>query len=188
MQDCNPIGALDDEGIGGAPEEEESEEASQTLQSVRKAQRLAGGLNWLATRSRPDIAFVVSQVSSAATKQPERAIALGKRCLRYLAGTRNHGVALFPTGNPDSPGSREPRELQCFGDASYEEGWAQTGVVITLGGVASSWTSTKQAQAPRSTAESEVTAMAYAGHTMEGVKGLYESIGHPTEASHFALR
>ena len=36
---------------------------------------------------------------------------------------------------------------------------------------------TKQVQAPRSTAESEVTAMAYAGQTLEGVMGLYESMG-----------
>ena len=143
-----PNRSLDDEGIGGAPEEEESAEASPTLQSGRKAQRLAGGLNWLATRSRPDIAFVVSLLSSAATKQPERAISLGKRCLRYLAGTKTHGIALFPTRHSDSPGSREPRELQCFGDASYEEGWAQTGVVITLGGMTISWKAPSRCKLP----------------------------------------
>ena len=101
MSERRPIGSLDDiEADNDSDEEELDDEGSPTLQSVRKAQRIAGGLNWLATRTRPEIAFYVSQISSAATRVPARAIALGKRCLRYLAGTRTHGVSLFPSGTP----------------------------------------------------------------------------------------
>ena len=53
----------------------------------------------------------------------------------------------------------------------------KTGVLITLDGVTISWKSSRQVQAPRSTAESEVTAMAYAGQTLEGVNSLYETMG-----------
>ena len=43
---------------------------------VKHAQRLAGGLNWLSTRTRPDISFTVSQLSSAAARAPLRAPAI----------------------------------------------------------------------------------------------------------------
>ena len=69
---------------------EESEEPM--VEDVRAAQRLAGGLNWLTTRTRPDLSFYVPQLASAATKQPIRDIAIGKRCLHYLAGARDHGL------------------------------------------------------------------------------------------------
>ena len=39
--------------------------------------------------------------------------------------------------------------------------------------------STKQVQVPRPTAESEVTAMAFAGQDLEGLKALLESMGVP---------
>ena len=93
MDECRAIGSLEDPG-GDIDEDEEP-----SADDVHTAQRLAGGLNWLATRTRPDVAFIVSQLSSAATKQPKRAIALGKRTLRYLAGTRDRGIMLDPRGS-----------------------------------------------------------------------------------------
>ena len=110
MQECNPIGSLDEVSINEcAYEDEEEAGEGPPLYKVREAQRLAGGLNWLATRSRPDIAFYVSQLASAATREPFMAVAMGKRCLRYLAGTRQHGVSLFPHGTSDTPGCRSHR-------------------------------------------------------------------------------
>ena len=171
MAECRAIGSLEDPG----DQIEEDEEPDET--EVRTAQRLAGGLNWLATRTRPDIAFIVSQLSSAATKAPRRAIALGKRTLRYLAGTREHGLLLEPRAGGSvsgggggvirSRGSGGTPVLEGFGDASYEEGWAKTGVLIKYRGMLVSWKSTKQPQVPRSTAESECTAMAYASQFLE---------------------
>ena len=76
-------------------------------------------------RARPDITFIVSQISSAATKAPKRALALGKRTLRYLAGTREHGIKLAVSGDGGdtrrSEGSGCAPVLEGFGDASYEE-------------------------------------------------------------------
>ena len=116
------------------------------MEDVRKAQRLAGSLNWLATRTRPDISFIVSQLASAATKAPLRAIALGKRTLRYLAGARGHGILMCgpkvrrnafeePGVGPYSLESGGTPTLGCFGGASHEEGYAQTRVVIKLPGM-----------------------------------------------------
>ena len=51
-------------------------------------------------------------------------------------------------------------------------------------GMPITWKSCKQVQVPRSTAESEVTAMAYSAQYVEGLKALFENIhvqvGTPT--------
>ena len=86
---------------------------------------------------------------------------------------------MFPHTASDTPGCLGPRDLHTLGDASYEGGWAQTGVLVQLVGTTISWKSTKQVQVPRSTAEAEVTAMAYAGLYMEGIEALYVSMGVP---------
>ena len=49
---------------------------------VWKAQKIAGSLNWLSTRTRPDISYGQSRVSSMATTNPKQAILEGKRILR----------------------------------------------------------------------------------------------------------
>ena len=69
--------------------------------------------------------------------------------------------------------------LEAYGDASYEVGFAQTGVVVELNGVTISWKSTKQPLVARSTAESEVTAMAYTSQFLEGIACLYHTMGVP---------
>ena len=122
MQGCRPVASLED-----VPEKIEDEEEPQ-LPEVRLAQRMAGGLAWLASSARPDIAFTVSQLASAATRAPQRALALGTRVLRYLAGTRTHGLELRIPIRPREGGGESEAILEGVGDASYEEGWAQTGV------------------------------------------------------------
>ena len=67
--------------------------------------------------------------------------------------------------------------MERFGDASYEEGFAQTGVLTKLFGTTVCWKSTKQPQVPRSTADSECTAMAYAAQMLEGLACLFHSLG-----------
>ena len=124
MSECRSISSLDD--TTEKPDDDESEPA---LADARMAQPMAGGLNWLATRTRPDLAFYVIQIASAATRAPLRALALGKRCLRYLAGARDHGLALRSThrlrggGDASSSGvdSARPINLEGLGDASYED-------------------------------------------------------------------
>ena len=63
-----------------------------TIFDVRQAQKLSGALIWLATRTRPDIVYAQSRISSLATRAPRRALECGKRVLRYIAGTLNYGL------------------------------------------------------------------------------------------------
>ena len=73
--------------------------------------------------------------------------------------------------------------MEGFGDAPYEEGWAQTGIVANHDGNTVCWKSSKQAQVPRSTAEAACTAMAYCSQMAEGISCLFHTmrvvIGRP---------
>ena len=140
MQDCRPVASLED-----VPEKIEDEEEP-PLAEVRLAQRMAGGLNWLATRTRPDIAFTVSQLASAATRAPQRALARGKRILRYLAGTRTRGLELRIPVRPREGGGVSEAILEGFGDAPYAEGWSLTGVLLTYRSTTIAWTASSKSR------------------------------------------
>ena len=61
-------------------------------EDVHRAQRLAGSLIWLSTRTRPDITYAQSRISGKATKAPKRAFLEGMRVLQYLNGTKPFGL------------------------------------------------------------------------------------------------
>ena len=61
-------------------------------EDILRAQKLAGSLIWLSTRTRPDISYAQSRVSSMATKAPRTALLEGIRVLRYLQGTKDVGL------------------------------------------------------------------------------------------------
>ena len=66
--------------------------------------------------------------------------------------------------------------IEGFGDASYEEGYGQTGTVIKYMGMTIFWKSCKQVQVPRSTAEAECTAMAYSAQFVEGLTAMFHDM------------
>ena len=66
-------------------EEEGFEQESPDPNQVKQAQRMAGELLWLVTRTRPDIGYATAHVCGAALKSPAAAIRLGKMVMRYLA-------------------------------------------------------------------------------------------------------
>ena len=79
---------------------------------VRVAQRLAGGLLWLSTRT----CVVASQRA-----WPETSLMIGKRLLRYVAGSLEFGLRLVAT---DDVG------LEAYRDAPLDPIVSQTGFAI----------------------------------------------------------
>jgi hypothetical protein len=59
---------------------------------LKESQRIAGGILWLTTRTRPDLCFSIQKMSSIATKNPVKAVQYGVRMLRYLKGTEDFGL------------------------------------------------------------------------------------------------
>ena len=68
---------------------------------VHRAQKLSGSLIWLSTRTRPDITYAQSRISSMATKAPRRAFLEGMRVLRYSNGTKHFGLHFKACKNSD---------------------------------------------------------------------------------------
>ena len=135
---------------------------------VLRAQKMAGSLIWLSTRTRPDIAYVQSRISSMATKAPQRAIKEGLRALRYLQGTKSVGLRFEACENHN--------ELIAYTDANFGANRSQSGTVIKLGSNTIAWRSAKQAKCVSNTAESEVYACACTTNIADYVKELRESL------------
>ena len=68
MYDCRPMLTPGEPAPVELPEE--YEEDGLNPEDVIRAQKMAGSLIWLSTRTRPDIAYAQSRISSMATKAP----------------------------------------------------------------------------------------------------------------------
>ena len=100
--------------------------------------QIIGSLMYLASATRPDIAFAVSKLSRFVSKPGDVHWHAVERVMRYLKGTMNYG--LHYTGYPSV--------LEGYSDANWisdaDEMKATTGYMFTLGGGTVSWKSCKQ--------------------------------------------
>ena len=178
MDSCkgtNSINLDKEEFDVGAQDEEENYPGRES--DVKLAQKLNGGLMWLATRTRPDIAYAVSRVGSAVTTHPKTAIVYGKKILRYLAASRKCGLVYEPRQDEDTD-----IMVETFADASLDDLRTTTGVVTYVGGALVDWRSTKQQVGAFSTCEAEVNALAM-GEAMNGaLVATIESMGRRCKA------
>ena len=108
---------------------------------------------YLASTTRPDIAFAVSKLSRFVSKPGDDHWHALERVMRYLKGTSSYGIHY--TGNPTV--------LEGYSDSNWisdaDELKATSGYIFTHGGGAVSWKSCKQTILTRSTMEAELTAL-----------------------------
>ena len=142
-----------------------------TAKELKTIQAHAGELNWLATRTRADIAYFTSVIASASTRYPDWALALCKKVLRYLLGTAESGLRFREGG--------DERALLCWSDAGYggEGTRAQSGVLVAWAGGVVLWRSSKQHNSALSTCEAEVGAGALSFQIVEGLRCLLQEWG-----------
>ena len=119
MTNCRPLVVPGEVTTVALPEEEEPDP-----EDIFRAQRLAGSLIWLSTRTRPDITYAQSRISSMATKAPKRAFLEGMRALRYLNGTKDLGLQFRPCKNH--------QDVIAFTDANFSAKRSQTGAVVKV--------------------------------------------------------
>ena len=151
MAECRPIGAP--MAIGYADEKADPNTPSADVPYAE----LIGSLMYLATRTRPDIATALSQLSRHMQHHTDTHWVAAKHVLRYLRGTLdyrltfNHSAALSPVA---------------YADATYSSDHAssrsRTGFVIFMGGAPISWGSHLQKVIAQSSAESEYMGLAAA--------------------------
>ncbi|XP_059599347.1 uncharacterized mitochondrial protein AtMg00810-like [Vitis vinifera] len=118
--------------------------------------KLVGSLVYL-TITRPDISFVVQQVSQFLQTPHHLHLATVRRIIRYAQGTSTR-VLFFPTGNST--------RLAAYSDADWDgcvnTRRSITGWCVLLGDALISWKSKKQDRVSKSFTESEYWAMSLA--------------------------
>uniref|UniRef100_A0AAV1VDR1 Integrase catalytic domain-containing protein n=1 Tax=Peronospora matthiolae TaxID=2874970 RepID=A0AAV1VDR1_9STRA len=116
-----------------------------------------GALMHLMTATRPDIAFAVSYVSRfMENPQVEHWMAV-KRILRYLPGTKSHGICFKPDDKINFCGYSDADWAGDHADRKSTSGYA-----FTLMGAPVSWGSKKQSSVSLSTSEAEYIALSLA--------------------------
>jgi len=131
--------------------------ADGVMVSQKLYQAAVGTLLYLSTKTRPDIAFAVSNVARFCAEPTEEHWSAVKRIFRYLRGTKNMGLlydrdkskALVGYSDADWAGSLDDRR-------------STSGYVFLSGGAAISWRSQKQTCIALSTAEAEYVALSSA--------------------------
>ena len=122
-----------------------------TAPLVKQAQSEVGSLLWLVTRTRPDIMFAVSKLSSLVTRDPTKALEIASQIKGYLKGTAYDGLEFAAS-------SEEEDVVNAFSDASFapEGDYSHGCAIVMLQQSPVLWKSGKQPVATLSTAESEL--------------------------------
>ena len=150
-------------------DEDGTEEFSE--EELRLAQRYVGEASWVATKTRPDILFVVNQMATNVCRRPLHVARLGRRLLSYLAGTAELRLKLTP--QDDKLG-----ELVCFKDASYAPYGARSfgAAVITQDGAPIAWKAGRQSFITLSVMEAELYAAVHGCNLLESVASIVEEL------------
>ena len=134
-------------------------------------QAFAGAFNWLATRTRPDLAYYTSLLASSCTHHGQWSADLAHKVLWYLRGSSAQWRMLPASGCED--------DLRVFSDAGFAGAStkSQSGLAIIWGGSLITWRSSRAALSALSTAEAELCAAALAWEISEGARALLEELG-----------
>ena len=129
---------------------------------IKIGQRLLGGLLWLSTRTRPDLAFAVSSAAQVLTKDIGLLKVKLRHLLQYLSTTQTLAL-LYPY-----PRDREMTDFAVFSDSSFAPSGkhSQSGYIIHLSFANTRhlihWQSLRETKIAESSAEAELYALATA--------------------------
>lgn len=120
-------------------------------------QSAVGCLLYLATKTRPDITFAVSQVARFTSNPTQQHWTAVKRIFRYLKGTSHYGL-VYRKG--------DSTKIYGYSDADWggdcNDFKSTSGYIFQMSGTAVSWRTNKQTCVALSTAEAEYMALASA--------------------------
>jgi regulator of replication initiation timing len=136
---------------------------------------VVGMLLYLATNTRPDIAYAVSQVARFSNNPKKSHATAVKTIVRYLVGTRTKGTIVTPTGKLD---------IKLYVDADFaglfkreapedpDSARSRTGYILILGGFPLIWKSHLQNKIALSTLEAEYSALSSATRALIPIREL----------------
>ncbi len=118
---------------------------------LKQTQQEVGSLQWLALKTRPDVACIVAICASMQTRHPERALKLTEEVWKYLLTTWDFGMNIVPD-------AQQEYQVRVSADASWAPGGdrSRTGVVIRVMGVIVHWCSCRQSLSATAAHEAEL--------------------------------
>lgn len=166
LENCNPISIPADPHH--SMHAEDHPKAERHAFPYREA---VGSLMYLATATRPDIAFAISSASRHLENPQPCHWAAVKRIFRYIKGTAEYGLTFK---------SLKSLTLYAYSDADYagdlETRRSTTGYVFNVGSGAISWCSQRQDTVAQSTTESEYIAASQSLKELIWLKNLLQEI------------
>jgi hypothetical protein len=175
MSNCHPVTLPADKGATAlskemSPQEQEEREIMSNV-PYREA---VGSIMYAAITVRPDIAFIAGQLAKFCENPGPTHWKAAKRVLKYLAGTRNHGLC-FNGRHIDN------NLLTGYSDADYagdsDTRRSTSGFVFVLNGAAVTWSSRRQPIVALSTMESEYIAASDASREVIWLRRLLSELG-----------
>ena len=164
MDKCKPL------STPAVPLSEGKEERTELPKNVPFRQAV-GGLLFLSSKARPDIAYAVSMVAASQQNPPMEDWIRVKRIFRDLKATPSAGIK-FNGGASLS--------LVAFCDADFAgdpmDRRSRSGYVVLMAGAPIDWLSKKQGLVALSTAEAEYIAMSQVSQEITYVKQLYRFV------------
>ena len=138
-------------------------------------QSAVGSLLYLATRTRPDIAFAVNNVARFCSKPTKEHWMAVKRVFRYLRGTTQLG--LLYTKEVESNVLIGYSDADWGGDCNDYK--STSGYLFMIGGTVVTWKSKKQSAVALSTAEAEYMALSSTAQEAVWLRELTSDLGNP---------
>ena len=136
---------------------------------------LVGSLLYIATCTRPDIAFAVNFLARFSSKPTQATLVGAKRVIRYLKGTAKLGLCFTACSNPT---------FLAYSDADYAadrtDRRSTTGHLIMFGNTPVIWTSKRQITVAKSTSEADYQALGSVGSEISWVYTLRHDLHLPT--------
>src|SRR5277367_4314992 len=173
MSDCNPVGTPMDPGAHlsismspQSPEEQKSMLNHPYLSAV-------GTLQYLATTTRPDIAFAVGVLARFNSSPGIKHWKAVQHLFRYLKGSLDYKLVYSPTDSAQL--------FTTYSDADHggnpDNGRSTGGYAILIGGASVSWSSRLQSVVSLSTTEAEYIAAVEAGKEIIWMRNLLTEFG-----------
>jgi hypothetical protein len=163
MHNCRPVQNIT---LDKPPEKDDIP----TPEELTELQSYAGAFNWLATRTRPDLAYFTSLLASSASRKGAWSRELAHKVLRYLAGSAAQCLIMTAKGSED--------ELLVYTDAGFAgaDTKSQSGPVIFWAGSIITWRSSRASLSALSTAEAELVSAAMGWQVAEGIRYLLNTL------------
>ena len=153
-------------------DKDNTNETNAPLQHAVPYREAIGSLMFLATVTRPDLAFAVSVVARSMEQPTENDWRKVKRIFRYIKGTISLGIKYGPKG--------KPAVLDMYSDSDYASETSSrkstSGLICKFAGGAITWTSKLQQCVASSTTEAEFVAASEAAREVIWLARLFDDL------------